>query len=86
MLVVVNFTPVPRHNYRVGAPRCGHWPEILNSDAAAYGGSNQGNLGGVDTSPLPYHGHRQSVNLLLLPLGVMFFKYQETAAGRDTTP
>jgi 1,4-alpha-glucan branching enzyme len=75
MLIVVNFTPVPRHNYRVGAPRRGFWQEILNSDAAEYGGSNQGNLGGVDTSPVPYHGHAQSLNLILPPLGVVFLKY-----------
>jgi 1,4-alpha-glucan branching enzyme len=80
ILVVVNFTPVPRHNYRVGAPRSGFWNEVLNSDAAHYGGSNQGNLGGVDTAPIPYHGHLQSLNLILPPLGVVFLKYQGTAA------
>ena len=84
ILVVVNFTPVPRYNYRVGAPRSGLWQEILNSDAAAYGGSNQGNLGRVDTSPIPYHGQQQSLHLLLPPLGVVFLKYLGTAAGNDT--
>ena len=45
-LFVCNFTPVPRHNYRVGAPAGGHWREVLNSDAPLYGGSGQGNVGG----------------------------------------
>jgi 1,4-alpha-glucan branching enzyme len=75
IVIVANFTPVPRHNYRIGAPRSGFWKEVLNSDAAEYGGSNHGNLGGAETTPLPYHGHRQSLNLILPPLGVMFFKY-----------
>ena len=51
LLVVLNFTPVPRHNYRVGAPRGGFWKEELNSDAWIYGGSGQGNLGGVEAAP-----------------------------------
>ena len=49
VLVVCNFTPVPRHDYRVGVPRGGHWREVLNSDAPIYGGSGLGNLGGVDS-------------------------------------
>jgi 1,4-alpha-glucan branching enzyme len=75
MMIVANFTPVPRHNYRLGAPRSGFWKEVLNSDAAEYGGSNHGNLGGKETTPIPYHGHRQSLNLLLPSLGVLFLKY-----------
>jgi 1,4-alpha-glucan branching enzyme len=74
ILVVCNFTPVPRHNYRVGVPRGGEWKEILNSDATIYGGSGQGNLGGVETSPVPWHGHAQSVNLTLPPLAVIAFR------------
>ncbi|GIW53728.1 MAG: hypothetical protein KatS3mg082_0132 [Nitrospiraceae bacterium] len=46
ILVVCNFTPVPRVNYRIGAPRGGFWKELLNSDAREYGGSGMGNLGG----------------------------------------
>jgi 1,4-alpha-glucan branching enzyme len=53
VLVVCNFTPVARQNYRVGVPRGGMWRECLNSDAGFYGGSGQGNLGAVETSPLP---------------------------------
>ena len=72
VVVVVNFTPMPRHNYQIGVPRGGHWREALNSDAPLYGGSGQGNLGGVDAAPLPLHGRRWSVNLTLPPLGALF--------------
>ncbi len=72
VVVVLNFTPVPRHNYMIGVPRGGHWREILNSDAPLYGGSGQGNLGGVDAAPIPLHGRRWSVNLTLPPLGAVF--------------
>jgi 1,4-alpha-glucan branching enzyme len=74
ILVLCNFTPVPRHNYRVGAPRGGWWQEILNSDAAQYGGGNMGNLGGVDTAPVGLHGRPYSLTLTLPPLSVSFFK------------
>lgn len=74
-LIVCNFTPVPRHNYRVGVPHKGSWQEVLNSDARDYGGSGQGNMGTVSTAPVPFHGRRVSVNLTLPPLAVVFFKY-----------
>jgi 1,4-alpha-glucan branching enzyme len=74
VLAACNFTPVPRHNYRVGVPRPGRWRELLNSDAEAYGGSGEGNLGGVDASPVQYQGFRWSVMLTLPPLGAVFLK------------
>lgn len=74
ILVVCNFTPVPRYGYRVGAPRGGFWQEILNSDAADYGGSNHGNIGGVEAAPVSLHGRPCSLTLTLPPLGVTFFK------------
>ena len=74
LIIVCNFTPVPRHNYRVGVPRSGYWREILNSDAKEYGGSGHGNFGGMETSPIPYHGRQHSINLTLPPLGVIFLK------------
>jgi 1,4-alpha-glucan branching enzyme len=74
ILVVANFTPVTHANYRVGAPRNGYWQELLNGDAPIYGGSGQGNLGGQETSPIPYHGYPDSLNLILPPLAVVFFK------------
>jgi 1,4-alpha-glucan branching enzyme len=74
ILVVCNFTPVPRLNYRVGAPRGGFWREVLNSDAQDYGGSGYGNLGGTEVAPIPCHGRPYSLNLTLPPLAVVFFK------------
>src|SRR5512143_481796 len=74
VLVVCNFTPVPRTNYTVGVPEGGYWREILNSDAAIYGGSGMGNLGGVDAAPVPAQGRFHSLVLTLPPLAVVFFK------------
>jgi 1,4-alpha-glucan branching enzyme len=72
--VVCNFTPVVRQNYRIGVPAGGFWEEKLNSDAQNYGGSGQGNFGGVIAAPVPFHGLPYSVNLTLPPLGVVFLK------------
>ena len=74
LLVVCNFTPVPRYNYQVGVPRGGYWREILNSDSKEYGGSGHGNLGGVEASHISFHGRLNSLNLTLPPLGAVFFK------------
>ncbi|MBW1671676.1 MAG: 1,4-alpha-glucan branching protein GlgB [Deltaproteobacteria bacterium] len=68
-----NFTPVPRHNYRLGVPLGGWWKEVLNSDAPLYGGSGQGNMGGVTASPVASHGHYHSLNITLPPLGIVVF-------------
>jgi 1,4-alpha-glucan branching enzyme len=76
VIVVANFTPVPRHNYRIGAPCSGNWREVLNSDAPIYGGSGQGNLGGVPASPFGLHGRPYSLTLTLPPLSLLFFKPQ----------
>ncbi len=76
VLIACNFTPVPRHNYRIGVPRPGRWQEILNSDAPLYGGSGQGNLGGVTAAPVPWHGRSHLLNLTLPPLGIVVFKPQ----------
>ena len=74
LLFVCNFTPVVRQNYRVGVPLEGHWKEILNSDAPLYGGSGQGNFGGLSTVPLPIHGRPFSLNMTLPPLGIVVFR------------
>ena len=74
MLVVCHFTPVPRHGYRLGVPLSGRWREVLNGDAACYGGSGLGNLCGADTGPAEAHGHAQSLALTLPPLGVLFLE------------
>lgn len=68
-----NFTPVPRHNYRLGVPLGGWWNETLNSDAPLYGGSGQGNMEGVPSSPVASHGHYHSLNITLPPLGIVVF-------------
>jgi 1,4-alpha-glucan branching enzyme len=72
LVVVCNFTPVPRQNYRVGVPRDGLWKERLNSDARDYGGSGAGNMGAVEASPLAYHGRHFSLSLSLPPLSILF--------------
>jgi 1,4-alpha-glucan branching enzyme len=74
VLVVCNFTPVPRNNYRVGVPSKGDWKEILNSDGRDYGGSGQGNLGRVGAVPISFHGRPYSINLTLPPLSAVFLK------------
>jgi 1,4-alpha-glucan branching enzyme len=74
ILVAANFTPETHANYRVGAPRAGYWQELLNGDAPIYGGSGQGNMGGLETTPIPYHGYPDSLNLTLPPLATVFFK------------
>jgi 1,4-alpha-glucan branching enzyme len=76
ILAVCNFTPVPRQDYRIGVPFSGFWREILNSDASMYGGSGRGNMGGVQASPVPFHGQGQSVSLTLPPLSILFLKLQ----------
>jgi 1,4-alpha-glucan branching enzyme len=80
-LVVCNFTPVPRQNYRIGVPWEGFWREVLNSDAPMYGGSGQGNFGGLQAAPLPIHGRRFSLNMTLPPLGIVVFRHQPGSAA-----
>ena len=80
LLVVANFTPVPREHYLVGVPRAGRWRECLNSDAALYGGSGIGNLGGASTVPVAAHGHFQALNLRLPPLGLLLLEPAEPDA------
>ena len=74
VLVVCNFTPVPRQDYVIGVPQGGTWRELLNSDAREYGGSGWGNLGGVAAAPVEAHGRPWSVRLTLPPLGVLYMK------------
>ncbi len=74
ILTVLNFTPTPQYNYKVGAPREGFWQEILNSDAEEYGGSGHGNFGGIEAVPIEIHGRPYSLKLTLPPLGAVFFK------------
>jgi len=75
ILIVCNFTPVPRPDYRIGVPIGGYWKELLNSDAKEYWGSGLGNSGGMQTDPIPTHDRNHSLNLLLPPLAVLYFKH-----------
>jgi 1,4-alpha-glucan branching enzyme len=75
ILVACNFTPVPRIGYRVGVPMDGYWKELLNSDANEYWGSGMGNAGGTHADPIPSHGRMHSLNLLLPPLAIVFFRH-----------
>ncbi len=76
VMVVCNFTPVPRPGYRVGLPHAGRWDEVFNSDAAVYGGSGLGNLGGVMAEPIPGHGLEASAEIMLPPLSTVYFRYR----------
>ncbi len=78
--MVCNFTPVPRHNYKVGVPYAGRWREILNSDAKEYSGSGVGNLGGVEAHLEGWQGRPFSLELTLPPLSVIFLKGKATEA------
>jgi 1,4-alpha-glucan branching enzyme len=79
LLVVCNFTPVPRTNSLHGVPQRGFWREILNSDAREYGGAGWGNLGGVESAPVSSHGRFESVSLTLPPLGLVVLRWSAHA-------
>jgi len=72
-VIVCNFTPLPRDDYRIGVPLPGRYAERINTDAEPYGGSGVGNQGMVDAEPEPMHGHPYSLRLRLPPLAVLIF-------------
>jgi 1,4-alpha-glucan branching enzyme len=74
VIAALNFTPVPRYNYQIGVPRKGRWRELLNSDAARYGGTRLGNGDDVYAVPDACHGYRQSIRLTLPPLAAVFLR------------
>jgi len=74
VVVICNFTPVPRHGYRIGVPVGGRYRELLNSDAAMYGGAGLGNLGGITAERIGHHGQPFSLALTLPPLGGLILK------------
>jgi 1,4-alpha-glucan branching enzyme len=74
LVCVANFTPAVRHGYRVGVPAAGFWREVLNTDAGEYGGGGLGNMGGVRSEPVPFHGKADSLSLALPPLALLMFK------------
>jgi len=85
LVVIANLTPVPRLQYRVGLPRPGKWRELLNSDAAVYGGGNMGNQGSVTAAAKPWHNQPCSADFILPPLSILAFRPErvadEAAAG-----
>ncbi len=74
VLVVLNFTPVPRTHYRIGVKEPGYYQEIFNSDSGLYGGTNIGNAGGVQSEPTPWMGQTHSIEITLPPLAAVVFK------------
>jgi 1,4-alpha-glucan branching enzyme len=74
VLVVCNFTPTPRTDYRIGVPVGGRWRERVNTDAALYGGSNLGNGGAIEAQPVPSHGYDMSLQLTLPPLATLLLQ------------
>ncbi|MEM1786639.1 MAG: alpha amylase C-terminal domain-containing protein, partial [Zestosphaera sp.] len=76
ILIILNFTPVVRREYRVGVPKEGLWEEILNSDLVVYGGSGVSNAPGVKSENLPYHNRPYSIVLTLPPLAALYLKYR----------
>ena len=76
LMVIINATPVVRYGYHIGVPRPGHYEEVLNTDAASYGGSNVGNLGGMNAGEHAWQGRRYSLALTLPPLAAVFLKWR----------
>ena len=79
LVVVCNFTPVPRLNYRIGVPSAGVYDEVFNTDAEMFGGSNMGNGGAANAEPIASHGRPASLNITLPPLGVVVFRPRREA-------
>ena len=80
LIFVLNFTPVPRQNYRIGVPAEGFWKERLNSDADVYGGGGVGNHGGAESTPVPYHGRPASIVVTVPPLGMIVLEKGKSPA------
>jgi 1,4-alpha-glucan branching enzyme len=74
LVVVANFTPVPREGYRVGMPHAGSWDLLANGDAAEYGGSGYPVAESVEAMPMPWHGREYSASLVLPPLALIVMR------------
>lgn len=79
LVILYNFTPVPRYNYRIGVPEAGFYEELLNSDSEFYGGGNIGNDGGQYSESVPWHEFNQSLNITVPPLSMVIFKLKRDA-------
>lgn len=82
--VICNMTPVPRQGYRIGVPAASGWREVLNTDAAVYGGSGMGNGGYVAAEAIPSHGWPHSISLVLPPLATLMLISREDTEGDGT--
>ena len=80
VVAVVNMTPVERQ-YRLGLPAAGQWDEVLNTDAAQYGGGNRGNMGSITAEEVPWHGQAHSAMVTLPPLSGLWFKQGTQITG-----
>jgi 1,4-alpha-glucan branching enzyme len=76
IVCVFNFTPVKRDDYRVGVPQEGFYEEIFNTDSQLYWGTNEGNLGGLESEEVAVQNREHSISVTLPPLGGLYFKYQ----------
>jgi 1,4-alpha-glucan branching enzyme len=86
LAVILNLTPVPRLRYRLGLPRPGKWLEVLNSDAAVYGGSNMGNMGSVISEDIDSHNQSYSAEFVLPPLSIIAFRPERPAPEAAPEP
>jgi 1,4-alpha-glucan branching enzyme len=84
--VACNFTPVPRQDVLLGVPARGVWRELLNSDAEVYGGSGWGNLGRIESSPLPAHGQLHSIRVVLPPLAIIVLQHESYGDNNPQVP
>ncbi|MGM0368665.1 MAG: alpha amylase C-terminal domain-containing protein, partial [Actinomycetota bacterium] len=75
LVVVLNFTPMVKEDYRIGVPKSGYWKEALNTDSTHYGGSGIGNMGGKNAENVPFHGKPYSLNITLPPLSAVIFNW-----------
>jgi 1,4-alpha-glucan branching enzyme len=82
VVFVANLSPVPRPSYRLGLPRPCRWREAMNTDSTFYGGSDIGNLGGVEPEPIPWHGQPVSAEVTLPPLAAVWLVPDEQPQGR----
>jgi 1,4-alpha-glucan branching enzyme len=71
---VLNFTPIPQINYRIGVPEAGYYKELLNTDSENYWGSNMGNYGGKSSEPYPCHSFEDSIDISIPPLSGIYFR------------
>jgi 1,4-alpha-glucan branching enzyme len=85
---VANFSAVPHLDYQMGLPQAGRWREVLNTDAAIYGGSGVGNLGAIEARPEPWHGRPASATITLPPMGVLWLTPEtaEASEASETAP